>query len=100
MILIDWFKLEFPYLTELKTPTIPAVKQKNSFSNELIEFVELVELDVCKCLNCFINSNCRDEQVGGIERIPQIVIVSYWYIWTVDIDGIGKPVEWDWLDET
>ena len=75
MILIDCLKLEFPYLTGIKTPTLPADKQKNSFIYELIERVELVELDVYKCLNCFINSNCRDEQVGGIERIPQIVIV-------------------------
>ena len=26
-------------------------------------------------MNCYINSNCRDEQVGGIDRIPQ----SYYY---------------------
>ena len=38
---------------ELKTPTLPADKQKNSFIYELIEFVELVELDVYECLNCF-----------------------------------------------
>ena len=59
----------------------------------------MVELDVYNCLNCFINSKCRDEQVGGIDRIPQSnYIVSYCYIWTVDVI-YGKPVEWNCLDE-
>ena len=77
MILIGWFKLEFSSLNGIKTPTLPAVKQKNSFTYELIEFVELVELDDYKCLNCFINSKCRDEQVGGIERIPQKIVIVH-----------------------
>ena len=77
MILIDCFKLEFPSLNGIKTPTLPADKRKNSFTYELIEFVELVELDVYKGLNCFINSKCRDEQVGGIDRIPQKIYYCF-----------------------
>ena len=51
---IYWLiELEFPYSNGIKTPTLPAVKQKNSFIYELAEFVELVELDVYKCLNWF-----------------------------------------------
>ena len=67
--------MEFPYSNGIKTPTLPADKQKNSFIYELTEFVELVELDVFECLNCLFNSKCRDEQVGGIDRIPQIIII-------------------------
>ena len=51
--LFDWLKLEFPSLNGIKTPTLPADKQKNSFIYELIEFVELVELDVYGCLKLF-----------------------------------------------
>ena len=94
--LIDWVGLEFPYLNGIKTPTLPADKQKNSFIYELIEFVELVELDVYKCLNCFINSNCRDEQVGGIKRIPQNCNCSYCWIWTVWYLKCWKLVGWDY----
>ena len=39
MILIGWLKLEFPYLNGIKTPTLPAVKRKNSFSNKLIKLL-------------------------------------------------------------
>ena len=89
--LIDWIGISV--LNGIKTPTLPADKRKNSFTYELIELVELI------VMNCFINSNCRDEQVGGIERIPQIVIVFiliYMNCWCYNMD---KPVGWNWLNE-
>ena len=87
----------------IKTPTLPAIKQKNSFIYELIEFVELVDLDIYECLNCFINSKCRDEQVGGIERIPRLllfhIIVYELLIFKLFENPLEEIVGLNWLDD-
>ena len=77
MILIDCLKLEFPSLNGIKTPTLPAIKQKNSFLYELTEFVELVELDVINVeLLLTVNAETnRSEE--SIEFLKVIIIVSY-----------------------
>ena len=95
MILIGWFELEFPSLNGIKTPTLPAIKQKNSF---IYELTESVELDVFECWTVYLTVNAEtNRSEESIEFLKVIIIVLYRYIYELfdihDVDNMLDDID-------
>ena len=93
----DWI-WNFRIQTELKPRHYLLISRRIHLYMNWLNLLNWLNWMFMNILNCLSNSNCRDEQVGGIDRIPQsnyyCFILLYMNCWCY-----GKPVEWNWLDK-